>query len=161
MILSTALQPVIQSLRTFLDSKSSESATNEPPAKRRKRGRKESQEQAIHDKMLMQHAIGLVNDTLERSPEAYCRNTEIPHLLSSLKRLIGDEKEMRRALQKDARKNPTLVLAAVEVIKSCLGSSTSQDLQQQVESARLDTRTILNFNNLKDVAKSLDFDLLS
>ena len=62
------------------------------------------------------------------------------------------------ASNKNAREDPALVAAAVEAIQRRFGKSTSQNVQQQVDTSRLDTNSILNFERLKEVAESLDFE---
>ena len=161
MILPAALKQVTQSIRSFLSSKSPESVAateDEPPAKR-KRGRKTSDEKAIHDEMVRRHAIDWVKDPLERSLWAFCSDNEITHLRTAFQRLFDKEKAVRViADKKDARKDPALVAVAVEAIQRRFERSTSQNIQQQVDTSRLDTNSILNFERLKEIVESLDFE---
>ena len=117
--------------------------------------------------MLRDLAIGWVNDAGGPSPETFCRDKEMSHMSRPLRRLINSEKKLRQACQKNARKDPAIVQAAVEVINRLLkvsapqGSQDGPPLLQQVEHSRQDTNTILNYERLKEVADSLNFNSLS
>ena len=119
MLIPAALHQVIPLIRSLLSSSKSESATDEPPAKKRKRGRKSSVSQDAYDELLRELAIGWAYDTDGRSPERFCKDKGSSHMSSSLRRLIfnTNKAELKQAAQKDARKNPAIVKAAIEVIK--------------------------------------------
>ena len=114
--------------------------------------------------MLRDLAIGWANDAGGPSPEAFCRDKEMSHMSRSLRKLIDSEEKLKQACQKNARKSPAIVTAAIKVIDRRLKVSTPPDSQdgppllQQVERSRQETNTILNYERLKEVADSLDFD---
>ena len=167
LIIPAALNKVIPSLRLLLGSSSkSESATDEPPAKKQKRGTKSSSvSQDAYDELLRDLAIGWASDTDGRSPERFCKDKGSSHMSSSLRKLIfnTNKAELKQAAQKDARKNPAIVEAAIEVIEQHFEKSTPPVslLVQQVERTRQETNTIFNSETLKEIADSLDFNSLS
>ena len=120
MVIPAALNQVIPSLQLLLGSSKSESATDEPSAKKRKRGPKSSNvSQDAYDEMLRDLAIGWACDTDGRSPKVFCEHKGTSHMSSSLRRLIFDKIKsgLLRANEKDARKNPAILDAAIEAIK--------------------------------------------
>ena len=88
LIIPAALHQVIPLIRSLLSSSKSESATDEPPAKKRKRGRKKSVSQNAYDEMLRDLAIGWACDTDGRSPKVFCEHKGTSHMSSSLRKLI-------------------------------------------------------------------------
>ena len=85
-------------------------------------------------------------------------------MAASLKRFTYSESDLKQVCQKDAWKVPAIVKAAVKVINRRVkvsvlqGSQDGLPLLQQVERSRQETNTILNYERLKEVADSLDFD---
>ena len=155
-IIPAALAQVIPSIRLLLSSSKSESATDEPdepPAKKRKRGRKSHTSQDAYDDLLRDLAIMWAYDTEGRSPEAFCKDKGSSHMASSLRRLIYDKNltELKQAAQRGARNNPDIVDAAIEAIEQHfkkVGTTNTQDglpLVQHVERSRQETNTILNY----------------
>ena len=70
MLIPAALHQVIPLIRSLLSSSKSESATDEPPAKKRKRGRKSSVCQDAYDELLRELAIDWAYEALCRTVDA-------------------------------------------------------------------------------------------
>ena len=161
------------------------SSTDKPPEshkqKRKKRGRKNNEEKAAHDCMLKFTLLDLIVDPECRTTWRYCNAKDMIFMHKSLDRFIKSEKRLMHILCGKRRMSTENVAEAIGIVERRLPSDDAQqparqtdtrlneqsdeqsdsvaaDLPQQVVQTRHETRSIFNFQHLKDQVDELDFD---
>ena len=157
-------------LRVPLGDRTNVTAAEGPqPKKGKKSGRKSASKELEHQHLVKALAQGLINDREQgRSAYSYCKDNCSENMRSSLERIMRKDAALEAILIARNRSDPACAAAALEALDRLIpprdgmqAPANLATLQAEVQQSRIETSNIFDFNQLKRISESLDWNTTS